>query len=240
MRIAIIDDERPARSELSYQLRQLIPDVELEEAGSGAQALELISHSLFDILFVDIHLGDLKGTDLASVLKKTQPNAKIVFATAYSDYAAKAFELQVDDYLLKPFDPDRLEQVLRRCMPRPGVKPAMDALSGKLAVTKDRHSTLIDISQVVYIETDGVGRGCILHTTLGNHSDTVSMAEYEKKLTLKGFFRIHKSYLVQLALIADFFPWAGNGFALRMRGFEDTVLPIGRDRVKELRQLLSL
>lgn len=240
MRVAIIDDERPARSELEYQLRLLMPQVEIVQAHNGAQALSLIGAQGFDLLFVDIHLGDVKGTDLISVIRKTLPNAKIVFATAYADYATRAFELQVDDYLLKPFDPERLQQVLTRCMAQPAPPPASGALSGKLAITKDRHITLIDIDEVVYLETDGVGRGCILHTVAGDHRDGASMAEYEKRLVAKGFFRSHKSYLVQLKLIADVFPWTGGGFALRMRGFEETVLPTGRDQVKELRQLLSL
>ena len=242
MRIAVIDDERPARSELIHQLRKLLPGVEIEEASSGNQALELMGSQTFDLLFIDIHLGDVEGTVLAGVARKMMPQAYIIFATAYSDYAAKAFELEVDDYILKPFSADRLAQVLARYRRGTRLQPTRTAPVplGKLAVTNSsRHTMLIDIQQVVYVETDGHGRGCIIHTTNGDYTENSAMSEYEKKLVPLGFYRIHKSYLVQLRLITDIFPWTGSCFGLHMQGFKEQ-LPIGRDKIKELRQLLQL
>lgn len=238
MRIAVFDDEKYSRSELIHQLRQFLPDAEVVEASSGAQALSLLDRDAFDLLFIDIHLGDMEGTTVASVARKLMPQAKIIFATAYSEYALQAFELQVDDYILKPFDPDRLGQVLARFPAAPPPKPAPQPPT-RIAINANRHTTLIDISSILYIETDGSGRSCILHTTNGDFTDNSSLGDYEKKLECCGFYRIHKTCLVQTRYIQDIFPWNNSSFALRLQGVS-SVLPIGRNRINALRSLLSI
>lgn len=112
MRIAVIDDEKYSRIELIHQIRQVIPHAEIAEAANGAQALKLLEKDAFDILFIDIHLGDMEGTTVAALARKLMPKATVVFATAYSDYAVEAFELRANDYILKPFNPNRIRQLL--------------------------------------------------------------------------------------------------------------------------------
>ena len=121
MRIAVIDDEKYSRVELVHQIRQCVPDAEIMEAASGAQAAQLLEKEDFDYLFIDVRLGDMEGTTIASLARRLMPKAKIIFATAFSEYAIRAFELQVDDYILKPFDSKelvaRVKAVLRRFQP---------------------------------------------------------------------------------------------------------------------------
>lgn len=240
MRIAVIDDEKYSRVELTHQIRQLLPQAEVAEAGNGAQAMRLLETELFDILFIDIHLGDMEGTTVAALARRLMPSAKIIFATAYSEYAVRAFELQVDDYILKPFDPERIRQVLSRCVHTSEAPPSQSPGASRLAVSSNRHTTLLDIGDITYIETDGSGRGCVLHTLPGEqYSDSSSMSDYENRLAPYGFYRTHKTCLVQLKYITDIFPWNGSSFAFRVRG-SSAVLPIGRDRVKELRRRLNI
>ena len=120
------------------------------------------------------------------------------------------------------------------------VLTAQDPGTGRLAISSNRHTTLLDVNDVTYIETDGSGRGCILHTLSGEeYADNASMSEYESRLASQGFYRIHKTCLVQLKYIQDIFPWNNSSFALRVRN-SSTVLPIGRDRIKELRRRLEI
>lgn len=237
MKIAVLDDEKYSREELIYQIRQIQPDAQIREVSSGVKAMELLEKETFDLLFIDVRLGDMLGTTVASLARKLMPQAKIVFATAYSEYAVKAFELEVDNYILKPFDPRRVRQVLESCAAQPPA-PA-PAPVAKVAVTVNRHTTLLDVEDVVYIETDSSGRRCILHTVGGDYTSSHTLSEYDEKLSPYGFFRIHKTCLVQLRLIQDIFPWSSNGFALHMQGFSQ-ILPISRDRIKLLRQKLAL
>ena len=82
MRIAVIDDEKYSRLELIHQIRQHLPQAEIMEAGNGVQAMALLEKNTFDILFVDIHLGDMEGTTVAALARRLMPEAKIIFATA--------------------------------------------------------------------------------------------------------------------------------------------------------------
>ena len=114
MRIAVIDDEKYSRVALVRQIEGFLPHAEIFEAGSGAQAVELLEKHTFDILFLDIHLGDMEGTTIAALARRLMQQAKIIFATAYSDYAVRAFELRADDYLLKPFQDNELILAVER------------------------------------------------------------------------------------------------------------------------------
>ena len=238
MRIAVIDDAKYSRVELIHQIRQRLPQAEILEAGNGAQAMALLEREHFDILFIDIHLGDMEGTTVASLARRLMPAAKIIFATAYSEYAVTAFELGVDNYILKPFDPARIRQVLEQCSQTAPPAPAQS--QSRLAISSNRHTILLDVGDVTYIETDGSGRGCLVHTLSGErYADNSTMSEYESRLDGQGFYRIHKTCLVQLKYIQDIFPWNNSSFALRVKG-SATPLPIGRDRVKELRRRLNI
>ncbi len=238
MKIAVIDDEKYAREELCHQISEILPEAQIQVAASGVAAMELIERTSFDLLFLDIRLGDMMGTTIASLVRKASPHTHIVFATAFPEYGVKAFELGVDDYILKPFDPQRVRQVIARCQ---SISSAVQETAPvqKIAITTNRHTTLVGVEDIIYIETAGTGRHCILHTRGGNFTTTTSLTEYEGKLQPLGFFRIHKTCLVQLKLVRDIFPWTNNGFGLHVEG-SDAVLPIGREQMKRLRQLLNL
>lgn len=242
IKIAVIDDERPARRELVRQIQGVVPDCMIREADSGAEALQLINREDdFDILFIAINLNNREGMTLAETAKKLLPGAKIVFATAYSQYAVKAFEMEIDDYILKPFDPERVRHVLEKCIR----SEMQEQEEKKTAVTVPRipvpvnHGIrFLDVDQIVYAETQG--RGILLHTKTGSYDVSQLLGDLEKKLQPYGFFRIHKSYLVNLECITELFPWSCNGLALKLKGYENTILPVGRERLKMLKQILNV
>ena len=238
MKIAVIDDERPARSELKHQILEILPEVEISEADSGISALKLFEKESFDILFLDINLNDMEGTTLAAAVQRMMPAAKIIFATAYSDYAVKAFELGVDNYILKPFSPERLKNVLDRCISAMGSESLPASTPTRMPIHTSRKTIFLDISQIAYIETSG--RCCTIHTFCGDFTENLLFGEYERKLAPCGFFRIHKSYLIQLDYVTELFPWASNSLALKIQGFENQILPVSREKVCQLKQLLHL
>ena len=260
MKIAVIDDERPARRELIRQIQEVVSDCEIREADSGAGALLLLNEEDdFDILFVDINLNDMEGTTLAATAKKLLPQVKIVFATSYSQSAAKAFEMEIDVYILKPFAPDRVRHVLEKCMRGLAQNQEMDepqetgakdtekpetevqqaaVTAPRIPVSVNHSIRFLDVPQIVYAETQG--RGILLHTRTGSYEVNQLLGDLEKKLQPYGFFRIHKSYLVNLKCITEMFPWTGNGLAMKLKGYENTILPVGRERLKTLKQILNI
>lgn len=270
MKIAVIDDERPARKMLIRRVKEVRPDCEITEAESGSDALKMFNEAdSFDLIFVDMDLGDMEGTTLAATAKRLFPGAKIVFATAYSQYAAKAYEMEIDDYILKPFGPERVHHVVKKCIGEgkcdsagkmeeqekktepaaaekqeaeqgnAGVEERREAMVfGKIPVTASRGILFLEIAQIVYAETDG--HRCVVHTTSRSYEVNQLLGELEKKLADFGFFRIHKSYLINLSFISELFAGSGNGLSVHMKGYESRELPVGREKLKTLKQLLKI
>lgn len=240
MRIAVVDDERPARSELIYLIRQCSPEAEVMEADSSEHLMALLDNETFDACFVDIDLGGANGTTLASMIKSRQPETLIVFATAYREYAVKAFELGAVDYLLKPFDLERVKKSMER------LKEKSEELNmrqnsteiHKLMVNAGSSYQVLDVSEIVYIETEN--RACRIHTKNRDYIQNESLNFYESRLRGDRFFRIHKSYLVNLDYVVEMVPGFNNGYSLKMKYFEKERLPIGRTQVKEFRNLFFI
>ena len=239
MRVAVIDDERPARSELRHQLLELLPEAVVDEGESGAQALEMAGERQYDLFFLDINLGDIKGTVLVNALRNMQPDTRIVFVTAYTEYAVKAFELGVEDYILKPYDKRRLEKMLKKCgfVRAEGIKADTRDVLKRIAINTGGRIIFVEVQDIVYIET--YNRGCLIHTAKEEYFEGKSIGEFERRLENMGFFRSQKSYLINIDKVRELFLWRKNSFAIKMEGYDENILPVGREKIKTLRQLLG-
>lgn len=239
MRIAIVDDERPARSELKYLISQFAPAAEIVEVASSEAFMELLNKDAFDFCFVDISLGGMNGTTLASLIKKNQPEVQIVFATAYQDYAVKAFEIGAVDYLLKPFDYERVKKTMERLMERAQVRSASpDWDINKIMVNAGASFQVLDVGRIVYIETEK--RACRIHMDDGgSYLQNESLNNYEISLRSRRFFRIHKSFLINLDYVLEMQSGYNNGYSVKLKHYEKEVFPIGRSQIREFRQIFE-
>ena len=236
MRIAVVDDERPARSELVYLIRQCSSEAEILEADSSERLLELLETERFEVCFVDIDLGGANGTTLASMIQSRQPGAEIIFATAYREYAVKAFELGAVDYLLKPFDLERVRKTMARIEQKSVENPGgTGALNDKIMVSAGSGFQVLDVVDIIFIETEK--RCCKIHTGHQSYLQNESLNYYEGRLRDSRFFRIHKSYLVNLDYVLEMVPGYNNGYCLKLKHYEEGLLPIGRTQLKEFKQL---
>lgn len=250
MKLLIIDDERPARLELRFLIEELTGKATIFEAQSGREALEIIhnSNSGMDAAFIDIALGDCNGMALAKELLELQEHLKIVFATAYDTYAVKAFELNAVDYLLKPFEKHRVEMALKRVerlmvQKDPGehhLKEFVDRMAGKvnkLSLWTGDRVMLIAINTIVFVAT--AGRTCRICTLQGEFQSPQTLGYFEQKFKEHPFFRVNRSYLVNLDHILEIQPWFNNGFLLKMSHYETEEIGISRNHIKEFRRLFD-
>jgi len=262
MRIVIVDDEKPARSELKYLITKVCEEAKITECESGEDALSLINEEQFDLFCIDISLGDINGTVLASTIKKIQPAAEIVFATAYNNYAEKAFEVDALYYLLKPFSEDKVRRMMEKYHNKYDIRKMKTDVQqeetdvqeenslaenvseissrnplSKISLNLEKKIVLIDISSIIYIEAQN--RACIIHTKEKEYKDTSTLNYFEEKLSDKNFFRIQKSFLINLNYVLEIYPWFNKMYCVKMEGFEKEIMTIGRAQIKVLKKILD-
>lgn len=239
MKIAIVDDERPARSELRYLVSQCEPEAEITEADSSESFLELLKAEDFDVCFVDINLGGINGTTMASMIRTQSPGTKIIFATASQEHAVKAFEIGAVDYLLKPFDYERVKKTMTRLAEQTKERPAVAGYDiNKIMVNTGTSFQVLDVGKIVYIETEK--RSCKIHMADGSfYLQNESLNNYEQNLKKCRFFRIHKSILINLDYVLEMQVSYNNGYSVKLKHYECESLPIGRSQIKEFRQIFE-
>jgi len=247
MKIGIIDDENPSRSELHYLINKLVPDAVIIEMKSGEEALDLLAKESFDLLCIDINLGDINGSTLATTARKLLPDVEIVFATAYNNYAEKAFEVDSLYYLLKPFSEVKVKRMIEKYNSKHEKNNDTESNNEyenpnmpltKIPITVDKSIVLIDVSLIIYIEVKN--HTCIIHTKNQDYMDNAPLKEFEEKLSKSSFFRIQKSFLVNLKYISEIYPWFNNSYCVKLKGFENEILPISRNKIKELKHILNI
>lgn len=243
MKIMVIEDERPTRGELIYLIRQSLEkrgvEAEIMEAASGKAAIELLADAEPELVFLDIHLGDIEGTVLAPMIRRSHPDTQIVFATAYNDYAEKAFDVEALNYILKPYDKARVEQTLERFFAleeKSGTAEQETSLT-RISIPTEKKLVVVNVDDIVYLET--VNRKCIIHTRSGEIASTGTISAYEERLKGSGFFRIQKSYLINLKYVVEVYPWVNNCSCVKLLGYEKEVLTVSREKLKQLKDLLD-
>lgn len=198
LKAIIVDDERLARVNLKKLLE---PYVEIEvvgEADSCKNAMEIISMYEPQLIFLDIQLGGETGFDLLEMIDNT---TKIIFVTAFDEYAIRAFEVNAADYLLKPVNPERLKTSVDRLLQRESVPKNTKKVyeySDNIYVWLNNHtSKFIKICSIAFIEPVGNyskivtmdGKNCLVLKTL---------KQWQEELPANNFMRIHRSCIINI------------------------------------------
>jgi two-component system LytT family response regulator len=217
IRTVIVDDEAYARQKIREFLRSE-KDVEVVgEAGNGSDAIRIIREAKPDLVFLDIQMPKPDGFGVIEALGDgLLPH--IVFATAYDQYALRAFEIRALDYLLKPFDRDRFRESLKRARRIIGMEKDREDFRAKLKglledmrtespylrrflVQSKRGVRFLNVEDVLYLEA--AGSYVALHTEAGEHLLRETMSEIEKKLDPRMFIRTHRSFIVNVGGIQE-------------------------------------
>lgn len=229
MRVAIADDEAPARRKLARFLRDHA-DVELVgEASTGAEAVRLIAAERPDLVFLDIQMPELDGVAVAEALAAAGNPPRIVFVTAFDRHAVRAFELGALDYLLKPYDRERFENALERAraaLPAPpgGAGDLAELLARlragerypkRLLIPHDGRSFYLPVREIVRLEA--AGNDVTIHTRRGDYSLRATLESFEERLDPAQFARVHRSHVVNIDDIAEIHPWFHGDQKLVMR-----------------------
>jgi two-component system response regulator LytT len=240
----IVDDEPLARDELKYLLLRSKRVEIVGEADCIEDAIQQILDRKPHLVFLDIELAEDSGLQLAEQIRTLEPSPAIIFATAYDEYALKAFELDAVDYILKPFDELRIQQTLDKIFSLKtigGIETQSDTRSykmeqtGKIPLLVEERIALVDIPAIVYV---GSAEGKTLIKTMEQVYKTGEpLVTVEKKLSHDWFVRVHRSFLVNLQHISEIEPWFNSTYNLIMK--DGSKVPVSRTYVKELKQRLG-
>lgn len=277
----IIDDEQLARDELKYLLDS-VGDVDVVAQGSnGIEAVDLIDEHRPDLVFLDVQMPGQDGfaviqrlvdrsraqSEKSGAEKDVAPLPQFIFATAYDQYAVRAFNVNAVDYLLKPFDLARVTEAVDRARARiaagspsagaasePGIESQIDRLlrllnrpqngelgrpPAKLIVQAQSRLLLVDQADICFASIDeGVIR--VVTRVFEGQSKCRTLEELLELLDSARFWRAHRGFVVNIDQIREVMPWFKSSYQLRMNDKQQTEIPVSRAQTKRLRELFNL
>ena len=244
----IVDDEPLARDELAYLLKDF-PDIELLGTGAnGLEAIDLIEKLEPDLVFLDVQMPGLDGMGVVRQLREKNIDLPhFIFATAFDQYAVEAFRLEAMDYLLKPVERARLEETVERARRTvndaktlaPEPPPRSGPARTKLLVRRENRQIIVDAHELVYATIDS-GQITLVTTHFEGQSNYRTIEDLQADLDRDTFWRVHRSYLVNINRIKEVVPWFKSSFQLRMDDRKGSEVPVSRVQTKRLRELLKL
>lgn len=230
------------------------------QAANGIEALGLIEDLAPDVVFLDVQMPGMTGFEVARQVIDRQLPSEIVFVTAYDRYAIEGFQVNAVDYLLKPVDPARLEQAVQRARRRHDTQPAdrsgaalanedlerivqlvtaRQTRRDRLAVRVGERFLLVDAGDLIYASlADDVIT--VVAGGLTGTSNYRTLDELQAHLDPGVFWRVHRSYLVNINKIKEIVPWFSRNYILKMNDGKATEIPVSRSQTKRLREYLRL
>lgn len=263
-RCLIVDDEAPARDELRHLLSGF-DDVEVVgEATTAEEAEVLVDAVAYDLVLLDIRMPGIGGLELARRLAARERPPAVVFTTAHADHAVEAFELDVVDYLVKPFERDRLRRAVDRALGRrddaapptggtpaateAGTAPPAAATPGvRLPVHRGDRIVLVDEVRVAFAEASRGYAELKLIARPGASTNlrddrlltSYTLADLEERFS-DGVVRTHRSFLVNLRHVREVIPQVGGTLQLIMADRDRTSVPVARRQAPTVRGRLGV
>lgn len=250
----IIDDEQLSREELSYLLKS-VGDVEVVAQGSnGVEAIQLIREHSPELVFLDVQMPGLDGFQvIKKLVDKKHPLPQIVFATAFDQYAVRAFEVNAVDYLLKPFDKKRVAQSVDKARQKLSAPTSSERLESLITLLEQQQKPqqqkillrsagrliLVDQKDICFATIDE-GVITVATSSMEGHSNCRTLEELLESLDPNVFWRAHRSHVVNINRIKEVLPWFKSSYQLRMDDRKHSELPVSRAQTKRLRELFGL
>jgi DNA-binding LytR/AlgR family response regulator len=238
IKTVLVDDEGLARDRLKSLLRDYSYIKIVGEAEDGEQAIEVISDTKPDLVFLDIQMPGCSGIEVAASLSQGKP--KVIFCTAYDQYAIDAFELHATDYLLKPVSRARLRKAIDKIKVKTGDEAAVEQTLSHVVPTRflgkrANRFHVIPIDSVLYFWSEG---GLTqMWTKEQFYWMEPALNELEKRLEMGGFYRLSRQALVNLDKVLEVIPLIGGHGQVKLTNKKE--LSVSRRRMKNLIERLE-
>ena len=234
----IVEDELPAREELKYFLNEEKEIRLVAEFDNPLDTLNFLESNIVDAIFLDINMPDMNGISLGKIITKIYPNIKIVFITAYKDYAVDAFEIKAFDYLLKPYSENRIRNLLKSLV---NIKTEVTSSIKnnnlkKITVNIDEKLYVLSLDDIDYIEA--AEKETLIFSNQKKYISKVKISKWEEMLLGNNFYRCHRSFIINLDKITEIEQWFNSSWIVKVKNYTTTI-PVSRNNIKELRELFS-
>jgi two-component system, LytTR family, response regulator len=251
----IVDDEKPAREELAFLLKGFAEVRVVGQGRNGLEAVSLIKDHAPDLVFLDVQMPGLDGFGVLRRLVELKLRVPhVIFATAFDNYAVHAFEVNAVDYVLKPFDRERIAKAIERARrmieghssPSTRLETLLEQLSApkpvppsKLLLKVGGRLLLVSADEIVCASIDdGVITVCTRE--LEGISNFRTIEDLQTSLESDSFWRPHRSHLVNINHIKEVVPWFKSSYMLRMADRRQSEVPVSRTQTRRLRELFKL
>lgn len=251
LKAVLVDDEPLSLDALEFFLDQNKNVKITGKYTDPLEALDRIKKTRPDLVFLDIEMPELDGFSAAREIINLGLDTHIIFATVFEQYAFKAFEIDAADYILKPFSDKRLRLTVDRIIKRrTETQPAFQCpvsafvkqhlsrqVINKIPVWKENSIVLLDPETILYFTIDE--KKVMVHLKDASYASSSTLAELEEKLESRGFFRCHKSFLINTDYIDRIIPWFNSTYMIRLKEASEQI-PVSRSYTKKLKGMLSL
>lgn len=239
IKVCIIEDE----PEIRKLLRRIVEKQEgftvVSENGDFASAVLDFTKYHPDVAFVDIDLKGESGLECAKVLTELNPKLKVIFATAHSEYMANAFEIYAFDYLVKPFNVERVVKTLSRIKgnaEEDTIVIQSEKQSEKLMIKGKEQVVFVDKSDIIFVERSENATKIV--TEEETYKTSVSLGAVEEKLNPAEFMRCHKSYIINISRISKIEPYGRWTYIVKFKGSSETALMTAQN-YEEIKKLFG-
>lgn len=240
----IIDDERLAREELKSLLKHYDEIDIIGEAKNGEEGIQKIKELKPELIFLDISMPGMDGFEM---LKQLEEIPKVIFVTAYDDHALKAFEVKALDYVLKPVDPNRLQEAIQKVSQKEddftsnfeghiNRKDRQLTITDSVFIKDGEKCWFIELNKIRMLESDGN----YVKVYFENFRPLVlrSLNSFEERLDPEFFFRANRKFIINLKWISSIENWFNGGLLIELR--EGEKIEISRRQAIRFKELMSL
>ena len=233
MRCIIIDDEYLAIEEVKYFIEKFSNIKVVGEFDNSLSALKYIEKNKVDVIFLDINMPNLDGMSFAKIISRFEIKPKIVFVTAYKEYAFDAFEVEAFDYILKPYSEDRIISTLVKLD-----KNSKSVIKNKkITLHNQQKMIVVSINDISYCKASE--RETLVYVETKEYVTHMSISNFYDKLENEKFFKSHRSYIINVDKIKEIIPWFNNTYNLKLENV-DELIPVSRSNIEQFRQIMGI
>lgn len=241
MKVLLVEDESGIRLLLRKIIEKNKEFQVVGETDNLTQAVTLFHRTKPDVVFLDIEISGASGLDCARIISDINPKTKIIFATAHAEYMSNAFEVYAFDYLLKPFNVERVDQTLQRILDLARQKEAeplerivkYEKGLDKLLVKGRESMSFVDIKDIILVQREE--GSTVIYTAKDSFTTSAGLGEIEEKLDPEQFMRSHKSYIINVSQIRKIEPYGRWTYIVTFKDLKQDAL-ITQEKYEEIKR----